>query len=488
VSPLPPNATRTDDALFVGKGPLADSDIFAPGHRGLTIGLVLVLVVVAFEGLAVTTIMPVTVRALHGLPLYAWSFSGFMLGSLVGTVAAGDYAAERGAAFSFTGALVILAAGLIICGVAGNMLLFIAGRVVEGLGTGAVRSLAWFAINRAYSAHDHVRMGAALSSAYIVPTLIGPTAAAVIAEVWGWRVVFFALLPLVPIALCLIVRALNRFASTQAASTPMTRKAATAGVMAAGLAFALAGLQVSSIPLMVALVVVGGATAYVAARRVLPASTLTFGRGLPAILAMRGILTYGYFGPLAFFPMALELVRGLSPTLAGIGVSAGSIGWTSGSWAAVALDRRFGITARAQVVRVGLTLMALGTAGTIGTLAHDFPVGIAIICWGFAGLGMGMAYNTNSVLAIQAETEHNAATVSSSMQLTDSLGQVLGTGMGGVVLAIASWASWGTSVGIGIAFGLTIAICLAGILLAPRMVAPAVARDGAPIMLPAAKL
>jgi MFS family permease len=482
------DATRTDGTFLVRGRLLADSGIFAPGQRGLTIGLVLVLVVVAFEGLAVTTIMPVTVRALHGLSLYAWSFSGFMLGSLVGTVAAGDYAAERGAAFSFTGAFMTLAAGLIICGVANSMLLFIAGRVVEGLGTGAVRSLAWFAINRAYSARDHVRMGAALSSAYIVPTLIGPTAAGVIAEVWGWRFVFLALLPLVPVALWLIVRALNEITSTQAAPARVARKATTAGVMAAGLALTLAGLQLSSISQMVALVLLGGVTAYVAARRVLPASTLAFGRGLPAILAMRGVLTYGYFGPLAFFPMALELVRGLSATLAGVGVSAGSIGWTSGSWMAVALDRRFGITARPQVVRIGLVLMALGTAGTVGTLVHDFPVGIAIVCWGLAGLGMGMAYNTNSVLAIQAETEHSAATVSSSMQLTDSLGQVLGTGMGGVVLALASWARWGTSLGIGIAFGLTIVVCLGGILLASRMAVSAVARDGAPIMLPAAKL
>ena len=453
------------------KSLLDDSGIYAPGQRGLTIGLVLVLAVVAFEGLAVTTIMPVTVRALHGLSLYAWSFSGFMLGSLVGTVAAGDYAAERGAAFAFTGALVIFAAGLFTCGLADTMLLFIAGRVVEGLGTGAVRSLTWFAINRAYSARDHVRMGAALSSAYIVPTLIGPTAAGIIADVWGWRVVFFALLPLVPVALWLIMRALSRVESTQAASAPVVHKAATAVVMAAGLTLALAGLQLSSIPLIVSLVILGGAIAYVAARRVLPASTLAFGQGLPAILAMRGVLTYSYFGSLAFFPLALELVRGLSPTLAGVGVSAGSIGWTSGSWAAVAFDRRFGVTARPQVVRAGLALVILGTAGTVGTLIHGFPVGIAIVFWALAGLGMGIAYNTDSVLAIQAETEHSAATVSSSMQLTDSLGQVLGTGMGGVVLAIATWARWGTSVGIGITFGLTIAVCMTGILLAPRMAA-----------------
>jgi MFS family permease len=338
---------------------------------------------------------------------------------------------------------------------------------------GAVRSLTWFAINRAYSPSDHVRMGAALSSAYIVPTLIGPSAAGVIADAWGWRVVFFALLPLVPVTLWLIVRALSRVASTQEGSAAVGRKTGIAVVMAAGLALVLAGLELGSIAKITVLVILGGATAYIAARRVLPDSTLSFGQGLPAILAMRGVLTYGYFGSLAFFPMALEIVRGLTPTLAGIGVSAGSIGWTSGSWMAVAFDRRFGITARPQVVRIGLSLMIIGTAGTIGVLIHGFSIWLAIVCWAVAGLGMGIAYNTDSVLAIQAETEHSAASVSASMQLTDSLGQVLGTGMGGVALAIATWAGWGTSVGIGITFGLTISVCVAGISLAPRMAAQA---------------
>ena len=456
---------------------LADSGILAPGRRGLTIGLVLVLVAVAFEGLAVTTIMPVTVQALHGLSLYSWSFSGFMLGSLVGTVAAGDYAARRGAVFAFSAALMIFAGGLIICGVAHSMLLFIAGRVVEGLGTGAIRSLTWFAINQAYLARDHVRMGAALSTAYIVPTLVGPTAAGIIAELYGWRVVFLSLLPLVPVALWLIVRALSRVAARPVTAGLAARKVGTAVTMAAGLALTLAALNLNSVPIIVSLVTIGGATAYVAARQVLPASTLRFGRGLPSILAMRGVLTYSYFGALAFFPMALELVRGLTPILAGIGVSAGSIGWTSGSWATVALERRFGVSARPQVVRLGLALIMLGTTGTIGTLIHFFPLGIAISSWGLTGLGMGIAYNTDSVLAIQAQSEHSAATVTSSMQLTDSLGQVLGTGMGGVVLALARWAQWGIPAGIAITFSQTIAVCATGFLLASRMGATPIQSD-----------
>jgi hypothetical protein len=71
----------------------------SPDGRGrLSLGLVLTIVVVAFEGLAVATIMPITALALRGLALYAWSFSGFMVGSLVGTVAVGEYAERHGPA------------------------------------------------------------------------------------------------------------------------------------------------------------------------------------------------------------------------------------------------------------------------------------------------------------------------------------------------------------------------------------------------------
>ena len=164
-----------------------------------------------------------------------------------------------------------------------------------------------------------------------------------------------------------------------------------------------------------------------------------------------------------------ELVRRLGPTLAGVGVSAGSIGWTSGSWTAMACERRFGLNARPQIVQLGLALIVIGTAGMIGTLIPGFPITVAVVCWGVAGLGMGIAYNTHSVLAIQAPSDHSAAMVAASMQLTDSLGPVLGTGMGGVVLGIAHWMKQGTAVGIGITFGLTMAVCAGGILLAPRM-------------------
>jgi len=76
--------------------------------------------------------------------------------------------------------------------------------------------------------------------------------------------------------------------------------------------------------------------------------------------------------------------------------------------------------------------MVIGMAGTAGTLVHGFPIGIAIAFWGFAGLGMGISYNTNSVLAIQAVTEHSAA----NRQLFHAADGFPGTGAG------REWEGW----------------------------------------------
>jgi MFS family permease len=279
--------------------------VFADGRGRLSLGLVLTIVVVAFEGLAVATIMPITALALRGLALYAWSFSGFMLGSLVGTVAVGEYAERHGPALPLKGGLAVFSCGLLACGAARTMPVFIAGRVIEGLGTGAVRSLVWLTLNRAYPAKTQARMGAVLSSAWILPSLVG-SALAGIARVWSWRVVFLALLPLVPCALWLILQPLTHI-DAQPAPETISSRTRSAVQLAVGVALLLFGLQQSSLAAIAGFVTAGAVLAWPALRRTLPSGTLRLRRGLPAVLGTRGLLTFAFFAALAFFPLALEL-------------------------------------------------------------------------------------------------------------------------------------------------------------------------------------
>jgi MFS family permease len=115
--------------------------LWAPSTRGLTVGLVLSITFVASEALAVVTVMPLVARDLGGLRLYGWVFSAFMLGSVVGIVAAGREADRRGPAIPFVAGLVLFGSGLAVAGLAPSMGVLVAGRVLQGLG--AARSPRW---------------------------------------------------------------------------------------------------------------------------------------------------------------------------------------------------------------------------------------------------------------------------------------------------------------------------------------------------------
>ena len=90
--------------------------ISTPAYRTLTVGLVLAVTFVAFEALAVATILPVVGRHLGDLRLYGWVFSAFLLSSLIGIVIAGTLADRVALGRLVLAGLALFALGLIIIG------------------------------------------------------------------------------------------------------------------------------------------------------------------------------------------------------------------------------------------------------------------------------------------------------------------------------------------------------------------------------------
>ena len=137
--------------------------IWTPAYRTLTVGLVLAVTFVAFEALAVATILPVVGRHLGDLRLYGWVFSAFLLASLIGIVIAGTLADRVALGRLMLAGLALFALGLIIGGTAPTMLVLVAGRAVQGLGAGVVPAVAYVAISRCYAEESRPRMFAVLS-------------------------------------------------------------------------------------------------------------------------------------------------------------------------------------------------------------------------------------------------------------------------------------------------------------------------------------
>lgn len=174
----------------------AGAGLFAPRLRALTIGLVALIALYAFEALAITTAMPTATLALDGLSLYALAFAGTLATSVVGMVAAGRWADTRGPRAPLQQGIAWFCAGLLLAGLAPAMWVLLLGRVVQGFGGGLMSVAAYVAVGRMYPSALRPRIFAAFAAAWVLPALVGPTISGLIVENAGWRWVFLSV-PLV---------------------------------------------------------------------------------------------------------------------------------------------------------------------------------------------------------------------------------------------------------------------------------------------------
>jgi MFS family permease len=428
------------------KGASISEGVWSPNHRRLTLGLIIITLGPAFEGLAVATILPRIVADLGGLSLYGWSFSAYMLATIVGLILAGDEADRKGPALPFIIGVSLFVPGLILAGTASSMITFVLSRGVQGFGAGIIASVAYVCVGRGYPEQVKPRMIAVLSSAWVVPGLIGPALAGIVADFAGWRWVFLGLVPVLPLATVLVLPALKKLApATSSGSWDLQRLLAAVGLVI-GAGMTLAGLQVPSIPLAIVLTLAGLAVGIFSLHRILPAGTLKAKAGMPAAIATMGLLSLAFFGGEAFLPLTLISIRGQNTLIAGATLTAATLTWTTGAWLQAKLAPWQG---RRLLVTAGLLLIALGLAGIACVLIPGIPVVVAIAAWGVSGLGMGLAFSTISLVVLETAPTGQEGSATASMELSSVLGSALGTGFGGVIIGFA--AASGSLPGSGIA-------------------------------------
>jgi MFS family permease len=443
--------------------------LWAPDRRALTVGLVLTITFVASEALAVVTVMPVVARDLGGLRLYGWVFSGFMLGSVIGIVLAGREADRRGPAVPFAAGVVLFSAGLAIAGTAASMGVLVAGRVLQGMGAGAVPAVAYASIGRSFTGVLRARMMAVLSTAWVAPGLAGPAISAEVARLFGWRWVFLGLLPLVVVTGSIALPALIRLGPPAAVKAQEQRL--IDGIRtAAGAALILGGLTLAAgsgaILSGLALIAAGGLVGLPALRRLVPPGTLRVRPGLPATIACRALLTFAFFGADAYVTLTITAIKHRTPVVAGLAVTGATLTWTAGAWVQARLSERW---EGRRLVRAGMVIILAGIAGMVLLLQPAVPVAEGIAAWTVAGLGMGLAYAPISLMMLKQAPPGQEGRTSASLNLADVLGTAIGIGVGGAAVA----AETGRDLRAGLAAVFIIAAAMGLVLLAVTRRLPA---------------
>ena len=452
--------------------------IFSREYLWVTLGSCSLVFLGAFESLAVTTIMPLISSELNGQSLYALAFAGPLATGVIGMVIAGNWSDRNGPVRPLYTAAAIFTVGLIIAGTATSMVVFVAGRLVQGFGTGAVIVALYVVLARVFPPHLHPAIFAGFAAAWVVPSLVGPFLAGVIAEQFSWHWVFLGVVGLVVIAVLMVKPTLDKI-SRQETNTSVEWALGRIGWASVA---ALAVLALSLIPETVtsllpaiplsflpAVPAISGVLAGVAAiiaiaasRPLLPTGTLLARKGLPSVILLRGLSAAAFLGAEVYIPYVLIEKYAFSPKLAGLALTLGAVSWSLASWLQGVLSRQ--LTDAGSTI-IGAALVLVAVVVVFVTILLMLPSGIAITAWVFGGAGMGLMYPRIGTMMLAMSTPLNQGFNSAAMSIADSMGAALALATTGIVFAV--FASSGLSFAGVFAFAVVLAI--AALIIAPRV-------------------
>ncbi|GGQ69802.1 MFS transporter [Streptomyces flaveolus] len=439
-----PDPRDTDVADPAGPGPATEfaappDTVLSSAYRALSIGIVSVVVLIAFEATAVGTAMPVAARELDGVSLYAFAFSGYFTTSLFGMVLSGQWSDRRGPLGPLTGGIAAFAAGLLLSGTAGAMWLFILGRAVQGLGGGLVIVALYVVVGRAYPERLRPAIMAAFAAGWVVPSVVGPLAAGAVTEHLGWRWVFVGIPVLVVFPLALALPQIRSRAAGPVGGAETGEEPASFDRrrirLALGISLGAGLLQYAAQDLRWISLLPGAAGVALlvpAVLGLLPRGTYRAARGLPSVVLLRGVAAGSFIAAESFVPLMLVTQRGLSPTLAGLSLAAGGATWAAGSW----LQSRSRMEPyRDRLMTLGMVLVAAAIATAPSVLIDAVPAWTVAVAWGFGCLGMGLVISSTSVLLLQLSAPEEAGTNSAALQISDGLSNVILLATGGAAFA-----------------------------------------------------
>jgi predicted MFS family arabinose efflux permease len=300
------------------------------------------------------------------------------------------------------------------------MVWFVGGRAIQGFGSGLASVPLYVIVARVYPEEARPKIFAAMAGAWVVPSLVGPSIGGLVAQHLGWRWVFLGIVPLVlPAALTLV----PTLRGLRTRGTMPRGRMLAAVALSAGAATLLWGIDHRSV---VALAGLAG-LAY-GVRTLMPRGLARLRRGLPAAVAMRGLLLGAMAGTEAFIPLALTTRYGFSPATAGIVLTAGALGWSAGSW----WQGRFPGVSRVRFVVAGALLHAAGVVAV--ALSFHVSGWLTLPAWIVAGTGIGLAFPGLSVQVLSLSSGSAQGANSSAMQISDTLGSSLAVGLAGALV------------------------------------------------------
>ncbi|HEY0826087.1 MAG TPA: MFS transporter [Ramlibacter sp.] len=124
-----------------------------------------------------------------------WVSSGFMVAMTVSMLTTPWLLARYGYRRTYVGTMLLLLAGGVAGGLAAHFPLVLAARVAEGLAAGVVQPIPAIIMLRAFEPHEQGRASGMFGMGVVLAPALGPSIGGVLVDWFGWRSIFFMVVP-----------------------------------------------------------------------------------------------------------------------------------------------------------------------------------------------------------------------------------------------------------------------------------------------------
>jgi EmrB/QacA subfamily drug resistance transporter len=360
--------------------------------------------------------------------------------------------------------ITLFTAGTIVCALAPNAAVLIAGRAISGLGAAFALPMSLVLLTLAYPRREERAHAMGIwASCNGLAFIIGPTFGGWLVDSVGWRSIFYMSLPACAAALLLTLYAIEESAEPQGRRLDLPGQ--ILAIVALG-GFAFAAIEGShwgwTMPLFA--VLTGAAFAAVAfvwveARTPGALLPLSFLRQpvFSAALAVAGLMTFGMYALLFIVPLYFQTVRGATPFIAGLELLPMSVSFVVVSQLVGHLTNNLGPRI---VMTAGMACMGLG-ALAIAFASENTSLLFVEAALFVVGIGLGLNTAPVNGVAVAAVPPARSGTASGMLNTARMVGATMGVAILGSVFA--AYAGQETNVAAGFMPGLRAAMIAAGL-------------------------
>jgi MFS family permease len=426
------------------------------GRRYITTACMLVMVLASMEQTVTSTAMPTIIGQLHGLEHYSWVASLYLLACTVSMPLYGRLADTLGRKRVLLFSIGLFLIASLLASTANSMVQLILYRGLQGIGAGGIMPTVLTLLADIFTLEERAKIQGLFSAIWGTSSLAGPALGALLVKTMGWRSIFFINLPPGIIAAVVIwIYYKDHFGMTEHGDAPVNPSLSDAPRSLNPLAHidlpGFISLSIASASLLVALslqwhwivtpaLLVACAlstTFFVRHERraedpLLPLDLLSSATIAPCLIGSL-LLGIGFLSLDTYVPLYVQGGRGGDATAAAGVVTPVMLAWAISGVFSAPLVVKWGFR-KTSILGCGMILV--GFTGLIVCAAFHWPMWVLTTTLAITGLGFGPA-SMSYLLAAQGAVDYfQRGTVTSSIQLTRTLGGALGIGLLGALLNI----------------------------------------------------